>query len=201
MAIAAESSSPTGPPSAADWVAIGVAAASEMSVTAAAVVASAAVAVCHASAESSSPSGRRTIRTRGTRGARQEAASRQEVEVPVNGRRRRDERRRDNQPDERHERGRWQRKQQQLQLCNNQQKRNGMKTRSSSHLEVAARRLTRQCRLRNCRGGSNDDDNLEMMMTAMTTAAASVRSNVVTDTTAPLCQWSMTQGKHSRRQR
>ena len=42
MAIAAESSSPTGPPSAADWVAAGVAAASETSVTAATIVASAA---------------------------------------------------------------------------------------------------------------------------------------------------------------
>ena len=44
MAIAADSSSPTGPPSAADWVAAGVAAASETSVTAVAVVASAPVA-------------------------------------------------------------------------------------------------------------------------------------------------------------
>ena len=44
MTIAADSSSPTGPPSAADWVAIGVAAASETSVTVAAVVASAPVA-------------------------------------------------------------------------------------------------------------------------------------------------------------
>ena len=53
-----------------------------------------------------------------------------------------DERQCDNRPDERHERGRWQQKQQQLQLCNNQQKRNGTKTCSSSHQEVAARRLT-----------------------------------------------------------
>ena len=45
MAIAADSSSPTGPPSAADCLAVGVAAASETSVTAAAVVASAPVAV------------------------------------------------------------------------------------------------------------------------------------------------------------
>ena len=99
------------------WVAVGVAAASETSVTAAAVVASAAVAVCHASAELLSPSGRRAIRTRGTR---PEAASRQEIEAPVNRRRRRrDKRRRDNQPDERHKRSHWQQKQQQLQLCNN----------------------------------------------------------------------------------
>ena len=45
MAIAADSSSPTGPPSAADWVAASVAAASETSVAAAAVVASAPIAV------------------------------------------------------------------------------------------------------------------------------------------------------------
>jgi hypothetical protein len=45
MAIAAEPSSPSGPPSAADWAAVSVAAASETSVTASAVVASAAVAV------------------------------------------------------------------------------------------------------------------------------------------------------------
>ena len=44
MAIAADSSPPTGLPSAADWVAAGVAAASETSVTAATVVASAPVA-------------------------------------------------------------------------------------------------------------------------------------------------------------
>jgi hypothetical protein len=90
MAIAAESSLPYGLPSVADWVATGIAAALEAS-TAAAVVASA-VAVCHASAESSSPSGRRTNWTRGTRGARREAASQQEVEAPVNGRRQRDRR-------------------------------------------------------------------------------------------------------------
>ena len=108
MVIAAESLSPTGLPSAADWVAVGIAAASETSVTATAIVASAAVVVCHASAESLFPSGRQTIRTRGTRGVQQEAASRQEVEVPVNGRCRRNKRRRDNQPDERHKRGRWQ---------------------------------------------------------------------------------------------
>jgi hypothetical protein len=45
VAIAAEPSSPSGPPSAADWAAVSVAAASETSVTASAVVASAAVAV------------------------------------------------------------------------------------------------------------------------------------------------------------
>ena len=135
MAIAADSSSPTGLLSATDWVTAGVAAASETSVTAATVVASAAVAICHASAELSSPSGRRAIRTRG---AQREAALRQEVEALVNGRRWRDKRRRDNQPDKRHERGQRQRKQQQLQLCNNQQKRNGTKTRSSSHREVVA---------------------------------------------------------------
>jgi hypothetical protein len=71
-----------------------------------------------------------TTRTRGTRGARRKAASRHEVEAPVNGRRRRDERRRDNQPDEGHERGRWRRKQQQLQLCNNQQKEMGRRNES-----------------------------------------------------------------------
>ena len=151
MAIAADSSSPTGLPLAADWVAAGVAAASETSVTAAAIVASATVAVCNASAESLSPSGQRAIRTRG---AQREEASQQEVEAPVNRRRQRDERQHDNQLDERHERGRRQRKQQQLQLCNNQQNRNGTKMRSSSHREVAARRLTWRCRLRNCRGGS-----------------------------------------------
>ena len=44
MAIAADSSSPTGPPLAADWVAASVAAASETSVTSATVVASAPIA-------------------------------------------------------------------------------------------------------------------------------------------------------------
>ena len=44
----------------------------------------------------------------------------------------RGERRRDNQPDKRHESGRWRRKQQQLQLRNNQQKERGTKTRLSS---------------------------------------------------------------------
>ena len=166
MAIAAESSSPTGLPLAAYWVAVGVAAALETSVNAAAVVA-----VCHASTESSSPSGRRAIRTRG---ARREAVSRQDVEAPVSGRCRRDERQCDNQPDERHERGRWRRKQQQLQLCNNQQKINGMKTCSSSHREVAVRQLTWRLCLSKCRGGSNGDYNVEMTTTTMTTAAASI---------------------------
>ena len=151
MAIAADLSLLTSSPSAAYWVAVGVAAALETSITAPAVVASAAAAVCHASAESSSSSGRGTIRTRG---AQREAVSQQEVEVPVNRRRWHDNRPRDNQLDERHERGHWQQKQQQLQLCNNQQKSNGTKTRSSSHQEVAARRLTWWSRLRNCRGGS-----------------------------------------------
>ena len=45
MAIAAEPSSPSGPPSAADRAAVGGAAASETSVTASAVVASAAIAI------------------------------------------------------------------------------------------------------------------------------------------------------------
>ncbi len=45
MAIAAEPSSPSGPPSAADWAAVSFAAASATSVTAATVIASAAVAV------------------------------------------------------------------------------------------------------------------------------------------------------------
>ncbi len=45
MAIAAKPSSPSGPPSAADWAAVSIAAASETSVDAATVVASAAVAV------------------------------------------------------------------------------------------------------------------------------------------------------------
>ena len=57
MVIATELLSPSGLPSAADWVAVGVAAAPETS-TAATVV---------ASAELLSPSGRRTIWTRGTR--------------------------------------------------------------------------------------------------------------------------------------
>ena len=86
MAIAPESLLPTGLPLAADWVAVGVTAALEMIVTAAAAVASAAIAVCHASAESSSPSGQRTIRTRGTREVQREAVSRQKVEEPMNGR-------------------------------------------------------------------------------------------------------------------
>jgi hypothetical protein len=45
MAIAAEPSSQSGPPSAADWAAVSVAAASETSVTASAIIASATVAV------------------------------------------------------------------------------------------------------------------------------------------------------------
>jgi hypothetical protein len=45
MAIAAEPSSPSGPPSAADWAAISIAAASETSITASAVVASTTVAI------------------------------------------------------------------------------------------------------------------------------------------------------------
>ena len=92
MEIATELSLPTGPPSAADWVAVGVAAALETRVTAAAVVATATVAVCHAYTELLSPSGQQTIRTRRTRGAQREAALQQGVEVPVNGRRWRDER-------------------------------------------------------------------------------------------------------------
>jgi hypothetical protein len=108
MAIATELLLLTGPPLAADcWPRVSVTAALEKSITAAAVVASTAVAVCHASTELSSPSGRRTIRTRRTRGAQQEVASQQEVEAPVNRRHWRDERRCDNQPDERRERGRW----------------------------------------------------------------------------------------------
>ena len=137
MAIAAELPLPTGPPLAADWVAACIAAISETSITATAVVASAVITVCHASAESLSPSGRRTIQTRGTRGARQEAAprqeSRQEVEALVNRRRWHEERRCDNQPNERHERVYWQRKLQQLQLCNNQQKKE-MGQRRDCHL-------------------------------------------------------------------
>ena len=204
MAIAAEPSSPTGPPLATDWVAVSVAAVLEMGVTTAAIVASAAVAICHASTEFLSPSGRRTIRTRGTRGTRgaqQEAASWQEVEAPVNRRHRHDKRRRDNQPDKRHKRGHWRQKQQQLQLCNNQQKRNGMKTRSSSHREVAARRLTWWRWLHDCRGGSNDNYNSEKTTMMTTTAAASVGSNVGMDAAAPLRQWLTTRGKHSQHQR
>ena len=104
MVIAADLLLPSGLPLAADWMAAGVAAASEISTTAA-IVASVTVAVCHASAELSSPSGQRTIRTRGTREAQQEVVSQQEVEAPVNGRRWCDERQRDNQLDEMHERG------------------------------------------------------------------------------------------------
>ena len=104
MAIATESSLPSGLQSAADWVAAGVAAALEMSTTATVVV-SASVTVCHASAESLSPSGQQTIWTRGMRGAQREAASRQEVEAPVNGRRWHDKRKRENQLDKRHKRG------------------------------------------------------------------------------------------------
>ena len=106
-----------------------------------------------------------------------------------------DERQRDNRPDERHERGHLQRKQQQLQLCNNQQKRNGTKMRSSSHQEVAAPRLTWRHRLCNCRGGSTAAMTMTTMMT--TTAAASVGSNMGTDAAAPLRKWSTTQGKCS----
>ena len=105
----------------------------------------------------------------------------------MNSRRWGDERQRDNQPDERHKRGRWQQKQQQLQLSNNKQKRNGTKTPSLSHQEVATRRLTWRCRLRNCRGGSNDDYDTEMTAT-MTKAAASVGGNVGTNMAAPLRQ-------------
>ncbi len=112
-----------------------------------------------------------------------------------------DERQRDNQPDERHTRYRWQQKQQQLQLCNNQQKRNGTKTCSSSHQEVVARRLTWRHWLCNCRGGSNDNYDAEMTTTTMTTTAASIGSNVGTDTAALLRQWLRTQGKCSPRQR
>ena len=104
MAIAADSLSPIGPPSAADWVAAGIAVALETSITAATVVASTAAAVCHDFAESSSPSGRQTIRTRGMKGAQQEAALQQEVEAPVNWRRWHDKRQRDNQLDKRHKR-------------------------------------------------------------------------------------------------
>ena len=67
----------------------------------------------------------------------------------------------------------WQRKQQQLQLCNNQQKRNGAKTRSSSHQEVLAQRLTWQHQLHNCRGSSNDDYNA-----ATTTTTTKVLASV-----------------------
>jgi len=101
----------------------------------------------------------------------------QEVLAPVDGRCRRDKRQWDNQPNKRHERGHWQQKQQQLQLRNNQLKRNGAKMYSSSQREVVAQRLTWQRRL--CNG-----------MT--TTAVASIGSIVGTDVAAPLRQGSTT---------
>ena len=108
----------------------------------------------------------------------------------MNGRRWHNERRCDNQPDKRHERGHWQQKQQQMPLCNNQQKRNGTKMGSSSHQEVAARWLTWWHWLRNCRGGCNDGYDAEMATTTTTTmAAASVGSNVGMDAAALLRQW------------
>jgi hypothetical protein len=51
MAIAAEPSSPSGPPLAADWAAVSIAAALETSITTSAIVASAAVAVAVANNE------------------------------------------------------------------------------------------------------------------------------------------------------
>ncbi len=57
MAIAAEPSSPSGPPSAADWAAISVAAALETSITAAAVVASAALAIAVTNVDDHPPDG------------------------------------------------------------------------------------------------------------------------------------------------
>jgi hypothetical protein len=110
---------------------------------------------------------------RDNRGATRGGIATRGGEVTVNGRRWCDERQRDNQPDERHEMGHWQRKQQQLQLCNNQQKRNGAKTRSSSHQEVLAQWLTWQHQLHNCRGGSNDDYNV-----ATTTTTTKVLASV-----------------------
>ena len=90
------------------------------------------------------------------------ALPQQEAEAPVDGRCQHDERQRDNQPDKRHERGHWQQKQQQLQLRNNQLKRNEAKMCSSSQWEVAAQRLTWRRWLCNGRGwgGSNDDNDM-----------------------------------------
>ena len=155
MVIATELSSPTGPLLAADWVAACVAAASETSVTAAAVVASAAVttvaaadsiitaaadaeAVNAADAAVAAP----LAIAAGNNDDDAITTSKRVSVISSAAKISLDERQRDNQPDERHERGHWRQKQQQLQLCNNQQNRNGTKTRSSSHREVAARRLT-----------------------------------------------------------
>ena len=107
----------------------------------------------------------------------------------MDGRCRHDERQRDNQPVEKNKRGCWQRKQQQLQLRNNQQIRYGAKARTLSQREGH--------RFHNGGGGSNDDNNAEMT-TTKTTAAASVGSNVGTDAAAPLCQGLTKRGKHSR---
>jgi hypothetical protein len=81
--------------------------------------------------------------------------------VPVDGRRRREERA----GRERRE-GPLATKAAPVQLHNNQQKRKGAKMHLSSQREVAARQLTWRHRLRNGVGGSNDDDdNAETMTT------------------------------------
>ena len=68
-------------------------------------------------------------------------------------------------------------------------------TRSLSHREVAVQWLTWRHRLRNCRGGSNENYNAEMTTTTTTMSAASIRSNMGTDAAAPLHQWSLMGGK------
>ena len=168
MVIAADSLSPTGLPSAADcWLRISVAVASETSVTATTVV-TIATAVASAAADSiiTAAADASTVNAADATVAAHLAAaagnndddaittSKQVSVISSTTKISLDERPHDSQPDERCKRGRWQQKQQQLQLCNNQQKRNGTKACLSSHQEVAARRLTWRCRLRNCRGGS-----------------------------------------------
>ena len=174
MAIATELSSPSGVPSAADWVAAGVAAASETSITAPAVVPFAAVATVAAADSIITAADAAAVNTAdaviavplaavaGNNDDNAITTLKQASVISSAAKISLDKRQRDNQPDKRHKRGRWQQKQQQLQLCNNQQKRNGTKTHLLSHREVAAHRLTWRRWLRNCRGGSNDDYNVEM---------------------------------------
>jgi hypothetical protein len=140
MTIATESLSPTGPPLATDWVAASVAVAAETSVTtaitaiatdsiitaatdsiitaaadAAAVnTADAAVAAPLAVAAENNDDDAITM-------SKQASVIFSTMKISLG------KRQRDSQPDKRHERGRWQQKQQQLQQCNNQQKEMGQR--------------------------------------------------------------------------
>jgi hypothetical protein len=216
MVKAADSLLPTGPPSATDWVAAGVAAALETSVTTAAAVTAAVVdSIITAAADSTITAAADAAAvnvadaavaallatTAGNSDDDAITTSKQASVISSSLKISLDKRQcGDNQPDKRHERGHWQQKQQQLQLCNNQQNRNGTKTHSSSHRKVAARRLAWRRWLCNCRGGGNDDYDAEMMTMMMTTAAASIGSIVGLDAAALLHQWLTTRGKCSQRQ-